>query len=297
MWQSNTAEAVEEEIDSESLTNACLLLFGEDTVVSPAFINYLQIAGLKAAFRSMAMRNHPDLAMQIGVDAPVLQKRFHDLRQAYELLLPYVAGEKTLPEWDGGEMASTDAAVEEVVKQEPRRWKFFRRDRATPDSRMAQYGFKFSRAARADNKNHTYANGTVPKRVLRLGEFLYYHRKISWENLFSALVWQRLSRPRLGEIALEKGLFKAGDMIDLRRYRHVGEVMGEAAVRLRIIDERQLRVLLGYQKMYNCPLGRYFVEERLIKPEELNRYLHLQRHHNLCQQPKSPRFAGGTSVN
>jgi hypothetical protein len=270
MGHYQTEEPTEDtEVNSQTLSDACTLLFGENTEASPEFIRYMQIAGLKAAFRNLAMRNHPDMASQIGVAAPVLQQRFTEIRQAYELLLPYVAGERRLPSWQ------TPRPDYEAPEAAP-----------PPKRTTTAYPFKagdrrFLRRSAHQGKQ-TFSKGHLPKRILRIGEFLYYSSRVSWENMFSALVWQRLSRPRLGEIALEKGFFTASDMLDIRRFRQIGEPIGATALRLRIIEANQLRLLLGCQKIYNAPLGRYFVDEDILTPYELAQQLNLQRAHNMA---------------
>jgi hypothetical protein len=277
MWNHHTEEIViDTEVNSQALSDACSLLFGKETDASPEFIRYMQIAGLKAAFRNLAMRNHPDLATQIGVAAPVLQQRFTEIRHAYELLLPYVAGEKPLPPWQ----AETDAPENRYFRVAPRPARPAAYSRS-PMTRAPKAGSRITPRRPAPSGKQTFASGKVPRRALRFGEFLYYHGKVSWENMFSALVWQRLSRPRLGEIALEQRVFTASDMLDLRRFRQVGELVGETAKRLGIIDDSRLRMLLAHQKLYRAPIGRYFTEEKLLTEFELAQFLNLQRAHNL----------------
>lgn len=283
--------AVEDEtvVDCRALTDACLLLFGEDTTVSPEFIHYMQIAGLKAAFRNLAMRNHPDLASQMGVSSSELQRRFMALRRAYELLVPYVSGEKELPPWNTGARAS-------CRRQTPPRPDFSRRAARPGASAGATGGFRwgYSRAQRPENprpgagRRQTFYHGALPEKELRFGEYLYYRGIVAWEDMFAALVWQRLNRPRLGEIALEKGLLTADNMLTIRRCRRPGEMLGAAATRLGLLNEAQLRMLLGFQRLHNCALGRYFVDNAIFPAPRLNELLREHCSHNLRFRVKPP---------
>jgi hypothetical protein len=42
------------------LYHACRILFGTELQCSPEFLDYLQISGVKSAFRRRAMETHPD---------------------------------------------------------------------------------------------------------------------------------------------------------------------------------------------------------------------------------------------
>ncbi len=69
------------------LFQACALLFGEEVVIGRGFLDYLQPAGLKQAYRQRARETHPDLSSP-PVTAGVAQ--FHDIQQAYQLLASYL---------------------------------------------------------------------------------------------------------------------------------------------------------------------------------------------------------------
>ena len=44
----------------QDLHNACQVLFGADIAVSRGFLDYLQLSGLKSAYRKKALETHPD---------------------------------------------------------------------------------------------------------------------------------------------------------------------------------------------------------------------------------------------
>lgn len=230
----------------DELAAACRTLFGRETTASPEFVRYLRLPGLKAAFRSLALQTHPDHALRSGLAAQVLEQRFKEIRSAYELLLPYVKGEKPIPD------ASWPTPVQRPVRAdapwEARNWRY---------------------------------SGPVPQRTLRFAEFLFYTRRIGWRDLISAVVWQSHHRPRLAEIALEKGCISAAEQCLIRENAHAQERWGETATRLRLITPQQLMLLLGAQRCYGCAIGRYFSSKGLFSEPELSWLANEQRRHNL----------------
>ena len=71
------------------------------------------------------------------------------------------------------------------------------------------------REARAGSKSAggpLFYHGPLPRRPLRLAEFLYFTGRISWQSLISALVWQRAVRPRFGELARELRSITSADL-------------------------------------------------------------------------------------
>ena len=84
--------------------------------------------------------------------------------------------------------------------------------RASPDKRGA--GEKRSTADKRTTRGRTLGpdrgqryellssiQGPLPRRRLRLAEFLYYTGRVSWQSLIGAIVWQRSTRPHFGELA------------------------------------------------------------------------------------------------
>ena len=243
------------------LVSAARVLFGAGLQVTTVFFLTLKLDKLKTAFREQALRNHPDKAAELGVDASVLQKRFTAIRKAYEILLPFVSGQKQFPF-----RAPTVPTVRPVATPRPAA-------RATA-ARPAPSVFTAT-------GRKTYYRGRIPDRPLRFAEFLYYSKLICWEEMLAALTWQKRVRPRLRDIALEKGILTAGDMVRLARSRLAGETLRDTALRLRLLDAQKLRLLAGYQRLQGCPIGRYFVDNRILMPSQLETMLKLNRRHNI----------------
>ena len=78
-------------VAEEELCRSCRIIFGSDLRVSSDFLQYLQLSGIKKAYRKKALEFHPDrgfsqsLTLQQG-----LANQFIDVHQAYEKLVTYL---------------------------------------------------------------------------------------------------------------------------------------------------------------------------------------------------------------
>ncbi len=139
-------------VKEDKIAKACNILFGEDFTVDKDTINYIQISGIKRAFRTKVKECHPDIAIQRG-EPENAEKQFITLKAAYDFLVS---------------VKTTPAAERSYAKKES--------------------------SARS-----------VPRRRLRLGEYLYYAGKIDWNQFISAMAWQNISekknsrKPRIGD--------------------------------------------------------------------------------------------------
>lgn len=126
---------------------------------------------------------------------------------------------------------------------------------------------------------HFFA-GPVPSRVMRFGDFLYYRGVVSRETLDSALVWQRSNRPLFGQIAVKYGMLSVHDFARVLVMMGRKKSFGETARDLRLLSEEQVAAILKIQSAYNCPLGKYFVENGMLDSNEIVRYLREMHCHN-----------------
>ena len=101
----------------------------------------------------------------------------------------------------------------------------------------------------------------VPRRRLRLAEFLYYTGRVSWQSLINAVVWQRKAQPRFGELARELRSISSQDLARLLSSRLRHEQMGETAQRLRLLSAAEVERILRLQRARKRPIGRYFLEK------------------------------------
>jgi hypothetical protein len=114
----------------------------------------------------------------------------------------------------------------------------------------------------------------LPRRRLRLAEFLYYTGRVPWSALVDAIAWQRAERPPLGRIAVALGYLTDREVDALLARRRaegaLGVPFGEYAVRAGHLTSFQRLAALGRQAALHRPIGRYFVEHGFVDPEDLD---------------------------
>jgi hypothetical protein len=228
------------------------MIFGPNIRITPEFLYCLQPGGLKSAYRKRALETHPDRARALGQYERELQTRFRKVQEAYELLSVFLES--------NSRRIRTQPAGARPRRQRPAAaGQRTRRARARPD--------------------HFY-RGALPRRSLRLGQFLYYSGRVSWRALIEAIVWQRRQRPRIGQIAVDYGILAPGDIARILSVKDLHERFGECALRIGCITRFEQSALLGRQKMLQQRIGEYFIGRRLLSARELERLICQQRHHN-----------------
>jgi hypothetical protein len=120
----------------------------------------------------------------------------------------------------------------------------------------------------------------MPKRKFRFAEYLFYSGLIDWTTLIGSIVWQYRIRPKFGEIAVSLSLLKKEDIFAILRNKKWDEKFGVAALRAGKISQGQLQSVLYKQKLYNKPIGKYFVEMNILKEEEVQKLLYEHSLHN-----------------
>lgn len=228
------------------------MLFGPAMRITPAFLSGLQPGGLKSAYRKRALETHPDRARALGTYERVLQARFRKVREAYELLNLFL------------EAQCRKAQV--------------RPAKARPGPQRPAPASQKTRSARA-RSDHFY-KGALPRRRLRLGQFLYYSGTVSWRTLIEAVVWQRRQRPRIGQIAVDYGMLAPGDIVRILSVKNLHERFGECALRIGCITRFEQSALIGRQRMLQQRIGEYFIARQLLSARDLERLLSRQRQHN-----------------
>jgi hypothetical protein len=240
---------------SASIKQACLILFGPDVDAGPDFLSYLQPEGLKAAFRSKALSTHPDRAQVTGQDREQLNEQFLKVVWAYEELKTALVRPKfnfSNTKTRGSAGASSSA------KKSPPPKSSYRQKRAEP----------------------RFYRGELPAKVLRIGEFLYFSGRVSWQDFMAALNWQKRQRPTFGEIAMEWNLLSQEDVVAVMADRNFAEPFGEAAIRKGLLTRFWVNAILKRQSKMQPRLGRYFVEQRMLTRRQLNRALEGLKTHN-----------------
>lgn len=288
--------------EEQELFYFCRVLFGLEAEVSRDFLNYIQISGLKTAYRRKVRETHPDMAAGRSF---LVQRRHADkflmVQRAYEKLTQF------LEERDGKNGASFSSRNEKTVwtpgsrqpaaQEERSKQKFSDRSRFEESRiikpREAEGESRKTFASMANGENWVPGmlfQGTVPARTLLFGHYLYYSGVITWKTIVDALVWQRKQRKRLGEIGCRMGWLTKADIFDIVRDREDILPFGEAAIRRGLLTDRQLLILLNQQKRDARKFGEYFLDQNIMTPTILARQLQEFNDHNL-------KYSGSVGMN
>ncbi|MDA3956662.1 hypothetical protein [Oceanispirochaeta sp.] len=258
---------------------AFFLLMG----ISGQGVNPGDEVSLKKAFRTKAKKAHPDLAVGLGIDPRIMQQRFQELNDAFNILmerlqkepLPYTVCKKTPSkpdEPDRSVRAKNREAYKENISQK-------KSGRVKSDFTEKKKGTK-------DSGDFFYS-GKTPARNLRFAEYLYYSGTISWTDLVQALVWQYRNRPKIGEMASETGLLVFEEILEILKEKKFGELFGEVAVRLGYLNRTNLTSLVREQKKLGLPIGHYFLSSHKMTQNILYKKLSENRRHNILFSDRS----------
>ena len=242
------------------LLRHCSVLFGDHLEISDDFLDYMQLSGVRSAYRRRVKETHPDLAACRGeLPGNAGVSEFLSVRQSYEILSSFIAarGRRQPPE------------------PGPATPPFQRADARKTWPWQPAPGFNIDRPT------------GLPRRPLKLGDLLYHLGLVSWKDVIDALVWQKASRPRFGELACRFGWLKKDDIAAIFQARNPGQLFGDTAVGLGILAGRQRDSLLFHQRIRQPKLGRFFVENGAVDESEMLRYVMLLRHHNCLHTPLS----------
>jgi hypothetical protein len=256
-------------VSETDLVRACHILFGGEVDVTRDFLGYIQPAGVKTAYRTLARRTHPD--HNHAHDDERTGRRQHELfietTWAYEQLTDF------LRKRDSGGITFAGVMRERRAR------------RSWPDARdtaRTSAGHSYRRARRHQPRPDAehYFKGRLPARRLLFGQYLFFSGSVSWEALIAAIVWQRRQRPRLGDLARERDWLTSEQIHRIVRSRQPGEPIGEAAVRLRYLRRAQVLSLLFAQRRAHLPFGEYFVRCGELSANDLDRLIRSFAAHN-----------------
>jgi len=213
------------------LIYACKVLFTHKTGVDFDFINGLDLSGLKLAYRKKALETHPDRSKALGRTEEEMNGLFQEVSSAYEILAPVVLGKRAL-------------------KKRPK----------PPYPEARHHSF-----------NDRFYHGAIPKRELKIGQFLYYSGRISWRTLINAIVWQKRQRPLFGQIAMEWKILTAHDINTiLKKKKAFNEKFGEYALKHSYFTPFQHLAITGRQRKLQPLICRYFIEKGILTSEQVN---------------------------
>jgi hypothetical protein len=256
--------------------------------VGQTFLHQLDVSVIRRAYRRLAMATHPDAVRQSGGRSAATDgKRFIEASQAYELLMGYLLGRlrsapapassrPARPAPPAGDKRTSPGADKRASGEK----------RGTGDKRAAGGGDKRAKGgthgpgAAKPSHNPLYYRGPLPRRKLRLAEFLYYSGRVPWQSLIAAIVWQRAVQPRFGELAKELRSITGQELIRILGAKRRGEQTGETARRLQLLTAEEVARVLRMQRARHKPIGRYFVENERMPSAELTRILRELYRHN-----------------
>ena len=227
------------------LMDACRILF-PSAEINRQFLAYMQLDGLKNAYRARVWKCHPD-ACDGDAGQSSRTELFRRSVEAYHLL---------------------DAFLKKRKPGTPLR-------RAAPRRKPAS-----STPRPAPSPGEQYYRGPFPTIELKLGLYLYYSGAVSYEAVVRALIWQRDQRPRLGDFARRWGFLNDADIAVILAATEIVGSFGERAVALGLLTQAQLNLLLLHQRSQQRQVGRYFVEQGLLSELKLRELIRAMTSHN-----------------
>ena len=266
----------------QQLLHSCEILFGSQLTISREFLDYLQPSGVKSAYRKRAMETHPDrLAGQGQVPHPLNTLSFPMVQEAYEHLLCFLKAREERRSRAGSRIP--DAAASSVRRQGTQEHPSGNGGPPPPPFRQ---GTKRAAFAHKPLQDHAATDierlyqGPLPRRHLRFGRFLYYSGLISWRTIACILTWQRIERPRLGELGHRLGMLRPEDIAFILRNKAPFQPFGQTAKQLGILNEYQLRILIAQQQRLQKKFGTILLEKNIVDQFELQNLLYKFEQHN-----------------
>lgn len=275
-------------MEEEQLLHACRILFGAEVMVSRSFLDYLQLNGLKSAFRRRALATHPDgdRTSASAADAAFDATEFFEVQDAYAKLLNFLRRRDGLINVRDQAGQSAAGCAQPPTRRQTRETRAARTPRTEADQdspplfRIRPIVFPPLAAGQAAASIDRFHQGPLPDRPLLFGHFLYYSGLTTWRTITRILIWQKNGRPRCGELGNRFGLLSADEIALILRRKTPQTPFGEAALALGLLNEEQLQALLRQQQRLQKKFGAILLEKQLVDEQELRVLLHLFRRHN-----------------
>jgi curved DNA-binding protein CbpA len=225
-----------------NLIQAFRILFEPD-VFSPHFFKHLQLPEVRRAYRKRALLVHPD---RVTTPDEELKRKyteaFIEANRAYHQITSF--------------LEKRDGHFRAVASGETG----WRRGAAI-------------RPSQGNDQEVRFYRGSLPRRPLFFGEFLYYSGLVPWKTLIEAIVWQRRQRPRFGEMARRWFKLSIEEIEWIMAERRPLERIGEAAVRQKFLTRFQANTILYHQRVKQRKIGEYFVEKGQLTDERVKELL------------------------
>ncbi len=243
----------------KSLFRACSILFGSEISVNRDFLFYIELQGVKGAFRRKALMTHPDRFILPGINNNSASD-FIEAAEAYKQLVNFIDSR----EKNGYLSSSLRRNSTHSQRSDMPHGKGVHRDR--------------------------YYSGSMPRRPLLFAEYLYYSGIITWSSLIQAVVWQRQLRPHFGKIACGWRYLSEKQIQVIIKNKKISEKIGCAAVRMNFLNQFQVYVILRHQMNSQRPIGNYFVDTGVFTEERLCELLSRFRYHKVASKVKRPQY-------
>lgn len=276
-------------VAEQELFRACQIIFGDELNVSRDFLAYVQLSGVKSAYRKRAKETHPDcFATQGDLAQRFGARKFQVVQKAYKHLRHYVdAREKgyRIPSSSRPQPvqpqpassrrpASRPATNPSTFSQKRRtastRQRATRRPTATPSTPPKNKSFDVK----------ALFKGELPGRPMLFGHFLYYSGLVDWQTIVRALIWQRACRPKVGDIGVRFGWLAQQDILPILQSGECTDAFGKKAIASGKLSRYQMQAILAYQQKNHRRIGEYFVKKRIFTRMQLQGLLRRCHDHN-----------------
>ena len=285
------------------LHKACRVLFGSDIQVSNSFLEYLQLSGVKSAYRKRALETHPDKIITLQ-GSPISKSAdlFMAVQQAYESLICYMnarqKGYSFQPSQREMRQRSSDVHVrrpaprpnaDTTARAKNQQWQS-KSSYTKPHDRPKPSPSQASSSNKTVHRSASMYQGPIPSRKLLFGHYLYYSGVTTWPTIIKALIWQRTKRPRIGEIGCRFGWLSNADILTILQGRSLRDSFGKSAIELGFLTEQQLQLIIFQQKKLQKKFGDFFVAHNLLSPVQLNQLVRQFRSHNLAMLSNQAKY-------
>ncbi|OHD12594.1 MAG: hypothetical protein A2086_16050 [Spirochaetes bacterium GWD1_27_9] len=258
----------------DNIQNALKEIFdAKDYSVST--LKFIQPDMIKDAFRKKAKLFHPDRALIVGISEDILNEKFKKINDCYQFLISVVSDSSKI-----NHLLNLKINIKPTNVQ-PKKQDFKTNYYTHKKEEKQNYQYYKKHQAQQTNYVKIYFSGIFPKRRLRFSEYLYYSKLIDWHTMIRSLVWQYKLRPRIGEIGVDFNFLKKEDITDILKNIKPNEKFGDTAVRMQLLTNFQLNVILGKQKNYNLPIGKFFIEEGIFTINQISKLLIEHKEFNL----------------
>jgi len=255
-----------------NLIKDCSLLFDSEIFNYVDFLNSLSSSVLKSAYRKKALETHPDRSLALGKCKDKMDNYFKDVISAYERLDSFIQAEEKIilknEVWRDKKSSTTNHRAQSKRENSSG---FYKKHNT---NKTKNYQKKQS-----DVSGRLY-EGHIPKRKLRIGQFLYYSGLISWNTLFEAVYWQRKQRPIIGKIALDWGILTPEEIRRILTERSYKDNFGEYALHNGFITQFEFMAIIAKQKNLQPPIGEYFIQNGILGNQGLINMIHGLKNHN-----------------